>query len=142
MHRGGRLFTISASLHADHSGFDQPEPRFHRSKGASRADFSACVHGRFVAPTSYLSEDFRAKQSVQSERGVTMARSRTKHDAVASATGSSPKSLAQPATVADSDIARRAYDRYLARGCEAGRDVEDWLQAERELRDTMSSAAA
>ena len=71
-----------------------------------------------------------------------MARSRTKHDAVASATGSSPKSLAQPATVADSEIARRAYDRYLARGCEAGRDVEDWLQAERELRDTMSSAAA
>lgn len=31
------------------------------------------------------------------------------------------------------DIARRAYDLYLMRGCEPGHDVEDWLQAEREL---------
>jgi len=100
------------------------------------------VHGRFVAPTSYLSEDFRAMQSVQSERGVTMARSRTKHEAVASATDSSPKSQAQPAAVTGSDIARRAYALYLARGCEHGHDVDDWLQAERELRDIMRSAAA
>ena len=71
-----------------------------------------------------------------------MARSRTKHEAVASATDSSPKSQAQPAAVTGSDIARRAYARYLARGCEHGHDVDDWLQAERELRDTMRSAAA
>ena len=31
-------------------------------------------------------------------------------------------------------IARRAYDLYLERGAEPGRDVEDWLQAEAELR--------
>ena len=37
----------------------------------------------------------------------------------------------QPATVTNHDIARRAYDLYLARGCEHGRDVEDWLLAER-----------
>jgi hypothetical protein len=36
--------------------------------------------------------------------------------------------------VADSDIARRAYELYLARGCEHGHDVDDWVQAERELR--------
>ena len=30
-------------------------------------------------------------------------------------------------------IRRRAYEIYLARGEEPGRDVEDWLQAEREL---------
>ena len=81
-------------------------------------------------------------QSVQSERGVTMARSRTKHDAVASATDSSPKSLAQPAAVTGSDIARRAYALYLARGCEDGHDVDDWTQAERELRDAVSSGTA
>jgi hypothetical protein len=45
-----------------------------------------------------------------------------------------PKSLAQPATVTGDDIAHRAYDLYLARGCEDGHDVEDWLQAESELR--------
>ena len=30
-------------------------------------------------------------------------------------------------------IQRRAYEIYLSRGAEPGADVEDWLQAEREL---------
>ena len=30
-------------------------------------------------------------------------------------------------------IARRAYELFLQRGCEHGRDLEDWLTAEREL---------
>src|SRR5437773_745171 len=39
-------------------------------------------------------------------------------------------------------IARRAYELYSARGCEDGHDVDDWLNAERELRaDTTSTAA-
>ena len=38
------------------------------------------------------------------------------------------------ASVTDADVARRAYDLYLARGGEPGHDVEDWLQAERGLR--------
>ena len=71
-----------------------------------------------------------------------MAKSRSKHDDVALAADSSPTSLPQPATVTGRDIARRAYDLYLIRGCEPGHNVEDWLQAERELRGTMSSAAA
>ena len=41
---------------------------------------------------------------------------------------------AQRATVVNSgDIATRAYDLYLARGRTDGHDLEDWLQAEREL---------
>lgn len=32
-----------------------------------------------------------------------------------------------------SQIAARAYEIYLARGGEHGRDAEDWYQAEREL---------
>jgi len=31
-------------------------------------------------------------------------------------------------------IARRAYELYLARGSEPGHEVEDWLQAEAELK--------
>ena len=31
-------------------------------------------------------------------------------------------------------IAARAYEIYLTRGASSGSDVEDWLQAERELR--------
>ena len=45
-----------------------------------------------------------------------------------------PKSLAESASVTPSDIERLAYDLYVARGCEHGHDIEDWLQAERALR--------
>ena len=31
------------------------------------------------------------------------------------------------------EIARRAYELYLQRDCEHGRDVEDWIRAEKEL---------
>lgn len=33
----------------------------------------------------------------------------------------------------DQKIRSRAYERYLERGQEAGHDVDDWLQAEREI---------
>lgn len=36
-------------------------------------------------------------------------------------------------------VARRAYERYEARGREDGRDMEDWFEAERELRQSTSS---
>ena len=36
------------------------------------------------------------------------------------------------------DIARRAYQRYEERGREPGHDVDDWLQAERDLREASS----
>ena len=62
-----------------------------------------------------------------------MAKAMTKPEAVATATDRAPKNTPQ-STITDHDIARRAYDHYLARGREHGHDVEDWLQAERELR--------
>jgi hypothetical protein len=31
------------------------------------------------------------------------------------------------------EITRRAYALYLMRGCEHGRDMEDWVQAAKEL---------
>jgi hypothetical protein len=34
------------------------------------------------------------------------------------------------------EIAHAAYQRYLARGGTDGRDFDDWLEAERELRGT------
>ena len=37
------------------------------------------------------------------------------------------------------DIARRAFELYCARGCEDGHDVQDWLQAERELREATAT---
>jgi hypothetical protein len=40
----------------------------------------------------------------------------------------------RPANVAQDLVRSRAYELYEARGSEDGHDVEDWLQAERELR--------
>jgi DUF2934 family protein len=36
-------------------------------------------------------------------------------------------------------IATRAYELFLARGCEHGHDLEDWLTAEDELLDRRRS---
>ena len=33
----------------------------------------------------------------------------------------------------ENEIARRAYELYLEGGCLDGRDLDDWLKAEREL---------
>ena len=41
----------------------------------------------------------------------------------------------------DEDIRRRAYEIYLARGEQPGRDLDDWLQAERELEGGALSRA-
>ena len=68
-----------------------------------------------------------------------MARARTNPE-TAVATDKPPTPAHSP-TVNGGDVARRAYDLYLARGREPGHDVEDWLQAERELQavDTHQS---
>jgi hypothetical protein len=39
------------------------------------------------------------------------------------------------------DVARRAFELFCERGAQDGYDVQDWLQAERELRETASTAA-
>lgn len=39
------------------------------------------------------------------------------------------------------EIAVRAYEFFLQRGCTHGRDLDDWLQAERELLATSPKRA-
>jgi hypothetical protein len=48
--------------------------------------------------------------------------------------------IAESVGVTASDVARRAFDLYLARGREDGHDVEDWLPAERELHGERTPA--
>lgn len=43
------------------------------------------------------------------------------------------------AMVNPDDVARRAYELYEARGAEPGRDLDDWLRAEEELRAATES---
>ena len=46
------------------------------------------------------------------------------------------------ADVTEPDIARRAYELYCDRGREDGHDIDDWLNAERELRGGANATAA
>jgi hypothetical protein len=46
-------------------------------------------------------------------------------------------------TARDEEIRRRAYEIYLERGEQSGRELDDWLQAEHELKGgTLSRAQA
>jgi hypothetical protein len=47
---------------------------------------------------------------------------------------------ATPVSVNVQDIAQRAYALYIARGSEDGHDIEDWLEAERQLLEEIASA--
>jgi Protein of unknown function (DUF2934) len=40
------------------------------------------------------------------------------------------------------EIQQRAYELFLERGCEPGRDVEDWLKAEQELTELVELTAS
>jgi hypothetical protein len=51
-----------------------------------------------------------------------------------------PDAITSP--VDQDEVARRAFDLYCARGCEDGHDLDDWLLAEREVRNVLSSTAA
>ena len=44
-------------------------------------------------------------------------------------------------SISEAEIARRAFEVYCARGGQHGRDLEDWLQAERELRTQVTQTA-
>jgi hypothetical protein len=55
-------------------------------------------------------------------------------------TDSTPSSAPPKTVIHDSDVARRAYALFLERGGEHGYDLDDWLQAERELKHVPSLA--
>ena len=51
-----------------------------------------------------------------------------------------PVDAPQPGTIpTEEEIAHRAYEIFLQRGGEHGNDIEDWLQAERELSEESES---
>lgn len=48
---------------------------------------------------------------------------------------STPESTSMASEPSEQDIRMRAYHRYLERGGSPGNDFEDWVQAEKELKD-------
>ncbi len=45
----------------------------------------------------------------------------------------------QTVHAAEDDVARRAFQLYEQRGCEPGRDLDDWLQAEQDRQRRHSA---
>ena len=63
-----------------------------------------------------------------------MAKAKTGEKAATAATRAPKARTGGAGNVTGHDIAHHAYDLYLARGCDRGKDVADWLEAERALR--------
>lgn len=53
----------------------------------------------------------------------------------ANASGASGAGAALAAHPTYDEIAQAAYQRYLTRGATDGHDMDDWIEAERELRE-------
>jgi hypothetical protein len=47
----------------------------------------------------------------------------------------------QSISVSEFDIRQRAYEIYVARGCQDGYDWDDWIQAETEIRSRQKESA-
>jgi hypothetical protein len=45
------------------------------------------------------------------------------------------KAELKQSTIPEDDLRHRAYEIYLKRGSNPGNELEDWLQAERELKE-------
>ena len=57
----------------------------------------------------------------------------TEPQAISTQAGTGEVSLGNSAREREEEIRRRAYEIYLERGEQPGLDLDDWLQAEREL---------
>ena len=66
----------------------------------------------------------------------TFASSGLSADQAADMRGRSTRSESMGSEPSEEDIRMRAYQRYLERGAGHGQDFDDWLEAERELKNT------
>ena len=67
---------------------------------------------------------------------------KTKRQSKTDGNSKQARSMSTDSRMSVDDIARRAYELYEERGCEHGRDFDDWLLAEHELRDSMKSTVS
>jgi hypothetical protein len=114
--------TVAGSFPASDPPSSLPNPDEHDAEGSG------------IEPA----EDSRPRAS---RADILMAgdpRKKSKASAPASSRSTKKRTTA-PGQVAHGEVARRAYDLFLARGCEHGHDLDDWLQAERELRGTLGA---
>jgi hypothetical protein len=74
-----------------------------------------------------------SKRKPSARNGATLARTEQNG-------GHQPMNL-QSLTVSEFEIRQRAYEIYVARGCQDGYDWDDWIQAETEIRSRQKASA-
>jgi hypothetical protein len=52
-----------------------------------------------------------------------------------------PTKMAAPPALSNEKIAQRAYEKWMKRGCRHGSDVQDWVEAEKELKAETTHAS-
>jgi len=81
--------------------------------------------------------------ALESQRGKEKPNRNVSKQPQASSTQAETGEVAVGNSARDEEIRRRAYEIYLERGEQPGLELDDWLQAERELeREVLSHAQA
>ena len=103
----------------------------------SRADvFAKRVSGQWTAVSVSIS--VIGSEMAKTTKSATPKADRRKSVNPASTT---PATANGAVSISESEIARRAFEKYCARGGEHGRALDDWLQAERELRQALTASS-
>jgi len=80
----------------------------------------------------------RSKTGARIEAGVKRQADSRQQSTIVADRGTSNDGQGSP----EDGISQRAYEIFCERGCEHGHDVDDWLQAERELKAPTSGSIA
>jgi hypothetical protein len=78
-------------------------------------------------------------RTIPNKRKKDMSRTEKKADVIA--TPAAGNGNTGPASITHEDIAMRAYEIYQQRGVNPGSELDDWLEAERQLSTSNNSAS-
>jgi hypothetical protein len=123
-----------AKSEADDSGTASPaQPRARRSKASSKTSESAevaqALGGTIDTPPA------AEESNTQAARGRADSNRNADTDPGSRPEALTSESVSMGSEPSEEDIRIRAYHRYLERGGVPGYDFDDWLEAERELRE-------
>src|SRR5213080_242992 len=122
-----------AKSEADDSGTAAPaQPRAQRSRTPATTSESAEVAQALGATETPAAP---AESNTQAARGRAKSQRQGSTDRVSRPEALTSESVSMASEPSEEEIRMRAYHLYLERGGVPGYDFDDWLEAERELRE-------
>jgi hypothetical protein len=80
-------------------------------------------------------------RTIPNKRKKDMSRTEKKADVIATPAAGNGNTGPGSASITHEDIAMRAYEIYQQRGVNPGSELDDWLEAERQLSTSNNSAS-